>query len=194
VACSPRGGSATHRGSLDPTLAVESAPASRGAQPTPVVAVAFAPAQGEYGERSRSEQVSEIIAEWLAAWALPWFELTMDLYEKPNRRRPDQVESLVRRADLVVSMRLHGLVLGLKHGRPVISVDPVAGGAKVAAQARALGWPLVMPGEAPTPTALDAALDRCVSGELSGAVTAAREVGSAGNEGAREWLTHRLRS
>jgi polysaccharide pyruvyl transferase WcaK-like protein len=118
----------------------------------------------------------------------------MDLYEKPNRRRPDQVEALIRRADLVVSMRLHGLVLGLKHGRPVISVDPVAGGAKVAAQARALGWPLVLPGEAITPAALDAALDRCVSGELLGAVTAAKDVGSAGNERAREWLTQRLRS
>ena len=95
----------------------------------PVLAVAFTPAQGEYGERSQAERVRGAIEEWLADRALPWFELDMDLYEKPHARRPAQVEALVRRADVVVSMRLHALVLGLKHGRPVVAVafTPVQG-------------------------------------------------------------------
>jgi hypothetical protein len=57
------------------------------------------------------------------------------------------------------TMRMHGLVLALKHGVPALAVDPVAGGAKVTAQSRALRWPAVLtPGPAGM---LDAgALDR----------------------------------
>jgi hypothetical protein len=158
----------------------------------PVVAVAFAPAQGEYGERTRADRVRGQIEGWLAARALPWFELDMDLYAKPHVRRPAQVEALIRRADVVVSMRLHALVLGLEHGRPVIACDPVAGGAKVTSQARALGWPEVLGADEIGPQALDAALDRCRSGALEDAVAAARATGRAGNARARDWLLGRL--
>jgi hypothetical protein len=56
-----------------------------------------------------------------------------------------QVEAVIARADVVVTTRLHGLVLALKQGVPVLAVDPVAGGAKVAAQAAACGWPVLLP-------------------------------------------------
>ena len=154
--------------------------------------MAFAPAQGEYAERSRSDRVRGVIEEWLAARALPWFELDMDLYAKPYRRRPAQVEELIRRADVVVSMRLHALVLGLKHGRPVIAVDPVAGGAKVTAQARALAWPLPVPGEELSVTALDEALARARADGVADAVTAAGELGRVGNRDARTWFVRSL--
>ncbi|MGY1713848.1 polysaccharide pyruvyl transferase family protein [Geodermatophilus sp. SYSU D01106] len=162
------------------------------ADTAPVVAVAFTPAQAEYGDRSRADGVREEIEEWLAARQLPWFELGMDMYEKPHPRRPAQVEALIARADVVVSMRLHGLVLGLKAGRPVVACDPVAGGAKVTRQAGALGWPLVVPAEEVGVAALDAALTRCLSGELDGVVAAARERGRRGGAEARAWLTGRL--
>lgn len=158
----------------------------------PVLAVAFTPVQGEYGERSSAERVRGAIEEWLADRALPWFELDMDLYAKPHPRRPAQVEALVRRADVVVSMRLHALVLGLKYGRPVVACDPIAGGAKVTGQAAALDWPLVVPAEGITPEALDAALRRCLSGELAGRVRVARERGREGNARARSWLEEQL--
>ena len=54
-----------------------------------------------------------------------------------------QVESAIARADVVVTTRLHGLVLALKNGIPVLAVDPVAGGATVAAQAAAWDWPVL---------------------------------------------------
>lgn len=158
----------------------------------PVLAVAFAPVQGEYGDRSRADRVRGVIEEWLAARALPWFPIDTDLFDKPHPRRPAQVETLLRRCDVVVSMRLHGLVLGLKHDRPVIACDAVEGGAKVTSQAQALEWPLVLPAEEVTPEALDAALARCLGGELAGAVTRARERGAAGNDRAREWFTRQL--
>ncbi|WP_164703084.1 polysaccharide pyruvyl transferase family protein [Modestobacter sp. KNN46-3] len=158
----------------------------------PVVAVAFAPPQEEYGDRSRAAQVRAAIESWLGARAIPWFELTMDLYEKPHERFPLQVEALVRRADVVVSMRLHALVLGLAHGVPVIACDAIVGGAKVSAQAAALGWPVVLPAEQVDANALDAALEHALSGTLTQELAEARRRGAAGNAAAREWFVREL--
>lgn len=58
-------------------------------------------------------------------------------------RSSEEVESLLARMDLVVTTRLHGTVLSLKNGVPVVAVDVETGGAKVKKQADALGWPAV---------------------------------------------------
>jgi hypothetical protein len=175
-----------------PDIALEEPALEGPVRDAPVVAVAFTPAQAEYGERSEAERVRGALEEWLAVRGLPWFELSMDLFEKPHPRRAEQVEALVRRADVVVSMRLHGLVLGLKHERPVIACDPIAGGAKVRSQAEALGWPVVLGTEEVTAAALDAALERCLSGALAGALQQAGARGEAGTAAARAWLTDQL--
>jgi polysaccharide pyruvyl transferase WcaK-like protein len=52
------------------------------------------------------------------------------------------VESLMARMDLVVTTRLHGLVLAVKNGVPAIAIDPIAGGAKLLRQANVLKWPI----------------------------------------------------
>jgi hypothetical protein len=158
----------------------------------PVVAVAFAPAQEEYGSRSRAEQVRATIEGWLGARGMPWFELDMDLFDKPYERFPAQVEALIRRADVVISMRLHALVLGLAHGVPVIACDAIAGGAKVTAQAAALGWPVVLTAGEVDPTTLDAALEHALSGTLTEELAEARRRGAAGTAQAREWFVQQL--
>ena len=158
----------------------------------PVLAVAFAPAQEEYGTRSQADRVRRVIEGWLGARALPWFELDMDLYAAPHDRFPAQVEALVRRADVVVSMRLHALVLGLAHGVPVIACDAVAGGAKVSAQATALGWPLRLTAGEIDPASLDAALEHALSGTLGGEIAEAQRRSRDGNAEARDWFTRQL--
>jgi Polysaccharide pyruvyl transferase len=158
----------------------------------PVVAVAFAPAQEEYGDRSQAGRVRATIEGWLGARGMPWFELDMDLFDEPYERFPAQVEALVRRADVVVSTRLHGLVLGLAHGVPVIACDPVVGGAKVSAQAAALGWPVLLRAGEIDPATLDAALEHALSGTLTDELAAARARGAAGNAQAREWFVEQL--
>jgi hypothetical protein len=158
----------------------------------PVVAVAFSPAQEEYGDRSQSERVRATIEGWLGARGVPWFELDMDLFDKPYERFPAQVEALIRRADVVVSMRLHALVLGLAHGVPVVACDAVVGGAKVSAQAAALGWPVVLRAGEIDPTTLDAALEHALSGTLTGELATARARGAAGNAEARAWFEQQL--
>ncbi len=80
-------------------------------------------------------------------------------------RSPEEAEALIARMDAVLTTRLHGLVLALKAGVPVIALDPVAGGAKVSRQAAAVGWPLVFTPEELDPTGLEAALDRCLTEE-----------------------------
>jgi hypothetical protein len=65
-----------------------------------------------------------------------------------NPGTPGQLDSVLCRLDAVLSTRLHGLVLALRQGVPVLAVDPVDGGGKVGAQAAAWDWPaLVTAGE-----------------------------------------------
>jgi hypothetical protein len=81
-------------------------------------------------------------------------------------RTADEIEAAVGAMDVVVTTRLHGLVLSLKRGVPVVAVDPVAGGGKISRQAASVGWPVVLRADVMTDTALERALDRCLGGEL----------------------------
>ncbi|TYB47964.1 polysaccharide pyruvyl transferase family protein [Actinomadura chibensis] len=132
--------------------------------PVPVVGVVLAPGQAEYGTRRRHAGVQRELTGWLAARECARLPLDTRLDPRDWRlfRTAAELESAVRRLDLVVTTRLHGLVLALKNGVPALAVDPVAGGAKVAAQARAWSWPAVVtvPEAAGTPPLDPADLDR----------------------------------
>jgi Polysaccharide pyruvyl transferase len=65
----------------------------------------------------------------------------LDVENASGLRTPAEIETLIARMDLVVTTRLHGLVLALKNGVPAVAIDPVAGGDKITAQARAVDWP-----------------------------------------------------
>lgn len=73
--------------------------------------------------------------------------------------------SLIATTDVVVTTRLHGTALALAHGVPPLVVDPVAGGAKVIAQARALGWPAAHMVEDLDEAGLAGSFDWCLSDE-----------------------------
>ena len=113
----------------------------------PVAAVILAGAQPEYGARGRHAALAEELGAWLAT--LDCARVVVDTRLAPGDWRSPataaQVEAVIARADVVVTTRLHGLVLALKQGVPVLAVDPVTGGAKVAAQAAAWGWPVALP-------------------------------------------------
>lgn len=115
----------------------------------PVVGVILAPGQGEYGTLRRHADVTERLTAWLArrdCARLP-LDTRLDPREWGHCATAGQYVSLVRRVDAVVTMRLHGLVLALRQGVPALAVDPVAGGAKVRAQAAAWDWPAVLAAE-----------------------------------------------
>jgi hypothetical protein len=78
-------------------------------------------------------------------------------------RNPEEIESLIARMEVLVTTRLHGMVLALKNGVPVIAIDPMAGGAKIQRQARTIGWPIAFAADTMTDTALRESLDYCLS-------------------------------
>ncbi|WEH38336.1 polysaccharide pyruvyl transferase family protein [Streptomyces sp. AM 2-1-1] len=122
-----------------------------------VAGVALTYGQGEYGDRRIHDRVGEVLLPWLAAQDCARIEADTRLARDDWRhcRTPDQYLSLVGRLDVMVTDRLHGLVLALRAGVPALVVDPVEGGAKVTAQARLLRWPALLPGEGLLPELLD---------------------------------------
>jgi hypothetical protein len=136
-------------------------------EPVPVAGVVLAPGQGEYGTRRRHDEVHERLTAWLAArdCARVTLDTRLDGRDWRSFATPDQLLSVVRRLDVVVTTRLHGLVTALRCGVPAVAVDPVAGGAKVAAQAHAWGWPAVLSADELSEGALDQWWDWCLSDE-----------------------------
>ena len=93
-----------------------------------------------------------------------------------STRSAPQLENLLRRLDVVITTRLHGLVFALKAGIPAVAIDPVAGGGKVTAQARAVGWPLVLSGDGLNPEQIGDAIRQCLSGSMHEHVARANAV------------------
>ncbi|MGP3969923.1 polysaccharide pyruvyl transferase family protein [Streptomyces sp. 6N223] len=136
-----------------------------GAGRRPVVGLLLTHGQREYGERRLHEAVAETVTAWLARAPCAPVVLETRLDERDGRlcRTADELLSALSRLDAVVTDRLHGLVLALRVGVPPIAVDPVRGGAKVTAQARACGWPALVPGERADGRVLDDWLAWCLA-------------------------------
>jgi len=116
---------------------------------TPVVGVILTHGQHEYGALRRHGEAAETVTQWLAGkdCARVELETRLDNHDWRLCATPAQFESALARMDLVVTDRLHGLVLALRDGVPALAVDPVAGGAKLTAQADACGWPALVPAD-----------------------------------------------
>ncbi|MDJ1132822.1 polysaccharide pyruvyl transferase family protein [Streptomyces iconiensis] len=125
-----------------PDLAAR-APGTDGA---PVTGVILTHGQHEYGDRRRHGHVAEALTGWLRTkdCAPVPLETRLDREDWRQCARPGQLQAVLARLDVVITDRLHGLVLALRAGVPALAVDPVAGGAKVTAQALACDWPAVL--------------------------------------------------
>jgi hypothetical protein len=144
-----------------PDLAL-SAPRPPLAEPVPLIGVILTEGQGEYGPRRRHDHVNAALGRWLGgldAARLP-LDTRLDTRDWRLPALPHQLDAVLGRLDVVVTTRLHGLALALRAGVPALAVDPVTGGGKVTAQARALDWPAVLPAES---AAAPAALDRLLA-------------------------------
>jgi hypothetical protein len=134
----------------------------------PVVGVVLVHRQPEYSG-GLHEMVDAAIHRVLAARdvAVVGIDTRLDV-NATGLSSAAQVESLIARMDAVVTTRLHGLVMALKHGVPPVAVDPIAGGAKVRRQAETIRWPVLLAAESLTDAALAGALDYCLTGEARG--------------------------
>lgn len=133
----------------------------------PVVGIVRMHEQPEYGERDLHGRANEAMDRLIdrRELAAVTIDTRLDEVNAAGLRTAAEIESLIAKMDVVVTARLHGLVLSLKNGVPAVAIDSVAGGAKVSRQARALGWPVVMAGDSMTYEELEQAFDYCLTVE-----------------------------
>lgn len=146
----------------------------------PVVGVILAERQHEYAGSTQGlarRAVEDLLGRHEVAMVR--IDTRLDRPNPGGLRTPAEVESLVARMDLVVTTRMHGAVLALKHGVPAVVIDPVGGGAKVTSQMKVLGWPHVFDSADLDPRALEAAFQACRTAE------ARAEAARAGLRGAQ---------
>jgi Polysaccharide pyruvyl transferase len=108
-------------------------------------------------------------------------------------KSPAEVESLLARMDVVITTRLHGMVLALKNSVPVIAIDPEAGGAKVIRQAKTIGWRLAYAADAVNDQILQQAFEYCLTDQARSEARQCSERAVTGVESMRRELLMKLR-
>ncbi len=129
-----------------------------------VVGVILAHKQKEYGKKGRHDLANEAIEQFIKSREMAVvFIDTSILSNTANLRNEGEIESLIAKMDVVVTTRLHGTVLALKNGVPVIPVDPVAGGAKISLQVKTIGWPILFNPENLNIKSMSEAFEYCLT-------------------------------
>jgi hypothetical protein len=142
----------------------------------PVVGLILVHPQREYGERGQHQQVEQAIRDLLAGRDAAVVSIDTGLTDNPGGlRTAAQIESLIARMDMVITTRLHGLVFALKNGVPALVIDAIAGGAKVAKQARAIGWEPVFTADDLDTARLALAFDHCLTAKARDRTQACRD-------------------
>jgi polysaccharide pyruvyl transferase WcaK-like protein len=134
------------------------------ASTVPVVGVILAHKQLEYGKNSLHEMADKAITDFLSKQkaAIVAIDTALD-NNKGGLRSAGEIESLIAKMDVVITTRLHGTVLSIKNGVPVIPIDPVAGGAKISLQVKTLNWPVLFMAESVDEQKLSDAFTYCLS-------------------------------
>lgn len=116
----------------------------------PLVGLCLVHPQAEYKDRGRHDAVHDALERLVRRHDDAVVPIDTRLDEnRTGLRSAAQVESLIAHMDVVVTTRLHGLVLAIKNGVPVLAVDPIKDGAKISAQAAAIDWPVVLSATVP---------------------------------------------
>ena len=132
----------------------------------PVVGVVKVHPQEEYGSRGRHTLAHAMIDELLANQEVARVNIDTRLdMNTTELRTPAEITSLIGRMDAIVTTRLHGCVLGLAQGVPVLAIDPIAGGAKITRQLQEIGWPYRFLAESVSGEDLAQALAQCLRSE-----------------------------
>ena len=123
-----------HYNRKSPTEFVRHAPALAG--------ICLCGKQSEYGpdRPAHSDRAQELIATAVQRAGLR--TITIDTRLGPGNSVA-QIEEQFRSVDLVLTTRMHGALYGLAHGKPVIAIDQIRGGAKVSELLKRVEWPLV---------------------------------------------------
>jgi hypothetical protein len=130
----------------------------------PVVGLALVHPQREYGDRQRHNQVEEAVLSYIKSEGCAVIKLDTKIEDNDaGIFTVSQLEALIRRCDIVISSRLHGMVYSLKNNIPVLAIDCIAGGAKVTAQAEVLQWPAIINGDDITVDKIKTGVEKAIS-------------------------------
>ena len=136
-----------------------------GSTRVPVVGIVLAHMQSEYKDKSLHAVANAAIKRLTGVRQVCRVDIDtcLDPWNNNGFRTPAEVESIIAKMDVVVTTRLHGTVLALKNGVPVVAIDPVAGGAKIRRQCQAVGWRVTMSADELTDERLAGAFEYCLS-------------------------------
>lgn len=155
----------------------------------PVVGLCLVHPQEEYGERQRHALVGQEVMRFCDEHGIVALPMDTVCYQNTTSTRSiDQFDALAARTDYVITSRLHGLVLSLRAGVPAIAIDPIAGGGKVTAQARALEWPLLVGADDISVAAIAAMAERCRYGRMDPYIAKAARLAVESAAGTRSAL------
>lgn len=111
-------------------------------KPVPVIGVCFR--EHAAGTRTANALIARLIES--TEMAVVDIDTRMDSSNGESNsaglRSPAEVEALIARVDVIVTTRLHGLVMGIKNGIPVLAIDPGNEGMKILRQAEVVDWPM----------------------------------------------------
>ncbi|HET9810921.1 MAG TPA: polysaccharide pyruvyl transferase family protein [Sphingomicrobium sp.] len=158
--------------------------ASRAALP-PVVGVCLREAHPDVDVGTANLAIGRLLVRHEAA-RVP-IETRLDANGTGLRSR-GEIEALIGRMDIVVTTRLHGVVLALKNGVPALAVDSVPGGGKVSQQCATIGWPNVLRLDELDDERLDRAYEFALSQAARRLARKSTERGRAGVEAVRQQL------
>jgi hypothetical protein len=128
----------------------------------PVVGLMLVHKQREYGDRGGHGDAHKLIKHALADVNAACVPIDTCLENNAGGlTTPEQINAVIHRMDVVVTTRMHGLVMALRNGVPAIAVDAIRSGAKVLAQARSVDWPVVTTVDDLTEAWLRDAIQRC---------------------------------
>lgn len=130
----------------------------------PVVGIILSHKQKEYGKKALHETANAAIEQLLTRVQVARVPIDTALLDnKGGLRTSGEVESLIAKMDLVITTRLHGTVLAIKNGIPVIAIDPISGGAKITSQVKVLNWPILFNAESLDENKLLGAFNYCLT-------------------------------
>jgi hypothetical protein len=134
----------------------------------PVVGVVLLQPPDAVAQSGLYREANHLIESFVAAHALARVTIDTQL-DVPNRsglRSPAEVEALIGKTDVVITTRLHGMVLALKNGVPAIAIDPIPQGGKIQRQADTIGWQFAYRATQVTDEVLWSAFQSCMSANV----------------------------
>lgn len=123
------------------------------------------------------DRANAAIAALASRHEIAWINIDTRLDQNASGlRTKGEIEAVIARMDVLITTRLHGLVLALKNGVPVVAIDAVPGGGKITRQCARIGWPTVFSAEALDEAVLDDALRSVLTPEARALASRCAEV------------------